>query len=206
MTGNLYYEVQNEITEASDGLKFLLADHFPRREKNIGTDSAIVETLFDKKNGAKLKSLWHGQYQQQGYNSQSEADLALCQILVHHFNGNLITVDRLFRKSGLYRDKWNEIHSSTGKTYGELTLEKAQELVPAEPAPEKKQPNFNCSDLGNAERLAHHYKNQLKYCHVWKKWMIWDGTKWAEDNSGKINQLAKKTVRKIYDEAKIAYK
>ena len=32
--------------------------------------------------------------------------------------------------------------------------------------------------------------------------MIWDGTKWAEDNSGKINQLAKKTVRKIYDEAK----
>ena len=96
----MYYEVQNEIREASDGLKFLLADHFPRREKNIGTNSTIIEELFNKKNGAKLKSLWHGQYQQYGYESQSEADLALCKILSHHFDGNLIKVDRFFRQSG----------------------------------------------------------------------------------------------------------
>ena len=202
VTGNMYDDVKNEIREASDGLKFLLAEHFPRRQKTISNDDTFIEELFNKKNGAKLKSLWNGQYQQQGYESQSEADLALCQILSHHFNGNLVTVDRLFRQSDLYRDKWNEVRSSTGKTYGELTLEKAQELVPVKPAQEKKQPNFNCSDLGNAERLSHHCGDQLCYCHVWKKWLVWDSTRWAVDETGRVKQMAKETVRKIYDEAK----
>ena len=107
----------------------------------------------------------------------------------------------MFRQSQLYRDKWNEIHSSTGKTYGEMTLEKALELVPAEPTPEKKQPHFNCSDLGNAERLSNNFGDKVRYCHTWNKWMVWDQIKWTEDDTGYVRQLAKKTVRKIYDEA-----
>jgi len=68
--------------------------------------------------------------------------------------------------------------------------------------PKPESTSFPCSDLGNAERLANHYGDRLKYCHLWNKLVIWDGTKWSEDGTGKINQLAKKTVRKIYQEAK----
>ncbi len=83
-----------------------------------------------------------------------------------------------------------------------MTLEKAQELGSVEPAREKKQPTFNCSDLGNAERLSHHCGDQLCYCHVWKKWLVWDSSRWAIDETGRVKQMAKEIVRKIYNEAK----
>jgi len=34
-------------------------------------------------------------------------------------------MDRLFRQSGLARDKWDEVHYADGSTYGEKTLERA---------------------------------------------------------------------------------
>jgi putative DNA primase/helicase len=34
-------------------------------------------------------------------------------------------MDRLFRRSGLMRPKWDECHSSDGRTYGRLTIDKA---------------------------------------------------------------------------------
>jgi DNA-binding transcriptional regulator YhcF (GntR family) len=39
-------------------------------------------------------------------------------------------MDRLFRKSKLYRDKWNEIHSGSGATYGTMTINSALAFVP----------------------------------------------------------------------------
>ncbi|GAB3686556.1 hypothetical protein GCM10028857_18780 [Salinarchaeum chitinilyticum] len=34
-------------------------------------------------------------------------------------------MDRLFRRSGLLRDKWDEVHYADGATYGERTIERA---------------------------------------------------------------------------------
>nr|WP_319393435.1 phage/plasmid primase, P4 family [uncultured Desulfobacter sp.] len=202
VTGNICDGVGEDIKESQHGLDFLLADHFPRRKQNIGTNSTIIEELFNKKNGTKLKSLWNGQYLHLGYESQSEADLALCKILSHYFDGNLIKVDRFFRQSGLYREKWDEVHSTTGETYGDMTLDKIQSFSTHSPHPKSDIPAFKCTDLGNAERLKHYFGDQLRYCHPWSKWVVWDGIKWSEDNTGTINQRAKKTVRKIADEAK----
>jgi putative DNA primase/helicase len=199
VTGDRLSGTPGGINDRQQEIGTLLANHFPRPEKT-GSNSTTIEELFRSKNGAKLKSLWQGHYQ--GYESQSEADLALCQILSHHFNGSVMTVDRLFRQSGLYRDKWDKVHDSSGKTYGEMTLEKALSIGTTKPTPKPDRSTFNCSDLGNAERLAHHYGDKLCYCHVWKKWLVWDDTKWAEDETGRIKQIAKKTVRKIYTEAK----
>jgi putative DNA primase/helicase len=54
------------------------------------------------------------------YPSHSEADLALCSILAWWTNFDQARVDRLFRLSGLMRDKWSDRAS-----YREWTLRKA---------------------------------------------------------------------------------
>ena len=197
VTGNHLSSTPTTIKDYSDELEALLKTHFTRTRPD-DSDQAILEKAFKK--NEKLKSLWEGNYQ--GYPSQSEADMALCKMLAYHFNNNPLAIDRMFRKSGLFRDKWDKRHASSGKSYGHMTIEK----VLSSPAPvqghEKGKASFNCSDLGNAERLAHHYGNDIKYCYQWKKWLIWDGVKWADDETGLVNTFAKNTVRKIYEEAK----
>lgn len=34
-------------------------------------------------------------------------------------------MDRVFRNSGLYRDKWDAVHFADGSTYGEKTIDRA---------------------------------------------------------------------------------
>ena len=60
------------------------------------------------------------------YHSHSEADLALCSVLAR-FTQNPDQIDRIFRRSGLYRAKWDESHDSEGSTYGEMTIRRALE-------------------------------------------------------------------------------
>jgi putative DNA primase/helicase len=60
-----------------------------------------------------------------GYSSQSEADLALCSILASLTGSNRSLMDQLFRNSGLFREKWDQKHLASGKTYGEASIDKA---------------------------------------------------------------------------------
>lgn len=57
------------------------------------------------------------------YPSQSEADLRLCSMLAFWCNRDPAAIDRIFRTSALYREKWNEKHGS--QTYGQMTIQKA---------------------------------------------------------------------------------
>lgn len=75
---------------------------------------------------------------------------------------------------------------------------------------EKKEPNqeevdkpkiFKRTDLGNAERLIYRHGKNLKYNNVFGKWFMWDGKRWNEDKVNQLQQLAKDTVRNIYQEA-----
>lgn len=61
---------------------------------------------------------WQGKY-----NSQSEADQALCNYLAFWTGCNAEQMDRLFRSGGLMRPKWDELHGSV--TYGEMTIQRA---------------------------------------------------------------------------------
>jgi P4 family phage/plasmid primase-like protien len=58
------------------------------------------------------------------------------------------------------------------------------------------------TDLGNCERLVDAYGSRLKFNNTSKSWLIWSGKYWKTDEKNYIIQLAKKTVRKMYDEAK----
>lgn len=66
-------------------------------------DRWIIEHA--QKNG-KFSDLFSGNWRILGYGSQSEADLALCNYLAFWTDCRPDQIDRIFRSSGLYREKW----------------------------------------------------------------------------------------------------
>nr|WP_241430884.1 hypothetical protein [Natronolimnohabitans innermongolicus] len=86
-------------------------------------DEVLLEKARTAGNGDKFDRLWRGNIS--GYDSQSEADMALCCLLAFWTGGNRMQMDRLFRQSGLIRGKWDDVHHADGSTYGEKTLERA---------------------------------------------------------------------------------
>jgi P4 family phage/plasmid primase-like protien len=57
------------------------------------------------------------------------------------------------------------------------------------------------TDLGNARLFADHYRGNLRYCHPWRGYLIWDGTRWAVDQDGQAAARGKTLVRLLYAEA-----
>jgi primase-polymerase (primpol)-like protein len=86
-------------------------------------DNTLLEKAKSAANGDKFQRLWRGSTA--GYPSQSEADLALCCLLAFWTGGDAAQMDRLFRQSGLMREKWDQVHFAEGATYGERTIERA---------------------------------------------------------------------------------
>ncbi|MHC3439390.1 phage NrS-1 polymerase family protein [Natrialbaceae archaeon A-gly3] len=86
-------------------------------------DEELLEKARSAGNGEKFDRLWRGNTS--GYDSQSEADMALCCLLAFWTGGNRMQMDRLFRQSGLIRGKWDDVHHADGSTYGEKTLERS---------------------------------------------------------------------------------
>jgi primase-polymerase (primpol)-like protein len=67
-------------------------------------DERIIELAGRSRSGEKFSRLWAGDTA--GYASESEADLALCSILSFYTGPDAARIDRLFRRSGLCREKW----------------------------------------------------------------------------------------------------
>ena len=91
-------------------------------DTGLGVPEAIHKLL---KEGPKWQALWNGKVSEAGYDSQSEADLALANKLCFYLGKDPEAIDEAFRSSGLLRDKWDEEHYSNGETYGQQTITKA---------------------------------------------------------------------------------
>lgn len=85
------------------------------------SDESVIEKAGAGKQGQKFKKLFTGDFAD--YGSHSEADLALCSMLAFYCGCETEQMDRLFRESGLMREKWDR--AQCGSTYGQLTIEKA---------------------------------------------------------------------------------
>jgi len=68
------------------------------------TDEEMVRKALAASNGERFARLWSGDTG--GYESHSEADLALCGMLAFWTGGDPARIDALFRSSGLYREEW----------------------------------------------------------------------------------------------------
>ncbi|MDR1409128.1 MAG: hypothetical protein LBJ12_02405 [Oscillospiraceae bacterium] len=131
LTGNVYRA--GELLTCTDKLQVFLDNYMQRNNSALAaptsvpvgdsflTDDEVITKATYARNGAVFQKLWSGDYS--GYASQSEADLALAGVLVFWCGKDIAQMDRLFRASGLFREKWDRVQ--TGSTYGRITLEKA---------------------------------------------------------------------------------
>jgi putative DNA primase/helicase len=82
------------------------------------SDDELVRRAGTGRGGPRFRALWSGDTG--GYRSASEADLALCGLLAFWCDGDGDRIDALFRRSGLYRPKWDEQRGRF--TYGARTI------------------------------------------------------------------------------------
>ena len=67
--------------------------------------------------------------------------------------------------------------------------------------PEDEAVDYKLTDVGNAERFVAMFKDSVKYCSIYKKWFIWNGKRWEQDDTGKIITYAIECVRNIMHDA-----
>ena len=79
----------------------------------------------DEKFQLLLRGDWEGDFP-----SQSEADMALCTKLAFYTGKDFVQMDRLFRKSGLYREKWERDDYRDGTLQKSVVLQ--AEMHPAQ--------------------------------------------------------------------------
>lgn len=95
----IYDHYKTRKTASNKGRKTL-----PKQERSLClSDKKILEKASKQQ---KFRYLFDGNWTSAGYGSQSEGDLALCHYLAYWTDCDPEAVDRLFRLSGMYRDKW----------------------------------------------------------------------------------------------------
>lgn len=208
LTGKVYQK--GDVTEQADAMQWLLDTHMkrpqfvskhslPERDSFL-SDESVVEKAMNAINGEKFERLWNGDII--GYPSHSEADAALVSILAFYCNGNAEQEDRLFRQSGLYRDKWDEQHGAD--TYGNMTIknvvskmqnfyqpvksnpeadfdDELQKLIALNPADTTKYP---WTDIGAGKLFADFYKDVLRYVPERRTWFDYQAGIWTADIGG----------------------
>ena len=181
-------------------------------------DQELIQKAMSAANGENFQRIWYGD--RSSYPTHSEADMALCDHLAFWCGPDPVRIDRLFRRSELYRDKWDQRHSADGRTYGEMTISKALARGQfytstgdhrPDPLggsfntnganPEIASRRFHLTDVGNAKRLVRRHGNYFRYCYLWGKVLVWDGMRWKPDDTGEVYRKAKDTVASIYTEA-----
>ena len=58
------------------------------------------------------------------------------------------------------------------------------------------------TDVANAERFVGLHGREVRFCHPWKKWLVWDGRRWKVDDDGTVLRLAKSVSDDIWREAR----
>jgi hypothetical protein len=129
MSGERLEDTPDAIEERQDQLDRVIADWLPKPAANAGppttpsastrTDSEVLARAFAAKNGPKVMALYRGD--RTGYKSESESDQALVSVLAFWTGADPDQLDRLFRSSGLMRDKWER------QDYRDKTIGKALE-------------------------------------------------------------------------------
>jgi len=61
---------------------------------------------------------------------------------------------------------------------------------------------FNLTDIGNMERLVWRHGSKLKHATA-LGWLVWDGMRWEQDDTGRAERFAWNTVRMIPEEARL---
>ena len=129
VTGDMFRN--GAVTRNDDALRTLL-DTFMKRSARVSSktvepvsyldDDGVIAHASASESGDKFKALYEGRWEE-GYDSQSDADMALVSILAFWCGNVEEQIDRIFRTSGLMRDKWDRMTGDS--TYGQITIRNA---------------------------------------------------------------------------------
>lgn len=129
VTGDMFRN--GAVTRNDDALRTLL-DTFMKRSTRVSSktvepvsyldDEGVITHASASESGDKFKALYAGNWEE-GYDSQSDADMALVSILAFWCGNVEEQIDRIFRTSGLMRDKWDRMTGDS--TYGQITIRNA---------------------------------------------------------------------------------
>lgn len=180
----------------------------------------IVELAGKSRRGQLFTELMAGHWDAY-YTSQSEADLALANMLAFWCRRDTALMDKIFRSSGLMREKWDRPQS--GSTYGALTIAKAaRECVQVYEPPRARDyrigvgsaseaaasggstcdfRRYTLDDTGLACRMADMFGRVLRYCFPEKRFYYFDGRRWTEDNIGAVCLMADEVVEAVRADA-----
>lgn len=133
VTGQHVAGTPGGVGERQAALDALCARLWPKKQKPHlnrtlaaagfgGDDEALIKRARAAKNGDRFAKLWAGDTSMHG-DDASGADQALCNSLAFWTAKDPERMDRLFRRSGLFREKWDERRGA--RTYGQMTIEKA---------------------------------------------------------------------------------
>ncbi|RLF26115.1 MAG: hypothetical protein DRN14_07395 [Thermoplasmata archaeon] len=136
VSGNHFDGTPQDIRPAQKAIDALLASRFKKEietqvKKFCSSPGAsldaieLIQKAISAENGHKFDLLYQGRWQEVGYLSRSEADLAFCNLLGFWTGRDSGRMDAIFRQSGLMRPKWDEKHYGDGDTYGQRTIAKA---------------------------------------------------------------------------------
>ena len=91
---------------------------------DMDVDELLAIARDSKVSGAAFCKLYYDGDWQGDYQSQSEADLALCNRLAYWMGKDPVKMDEAFHHSALMRPKWDIVHNGS-QTYGQMTIEAA---------------------------------------------------------------------------------
>jgi P4 family phage/plasmid primase-like protien len=57
------------------------------------------------------------------------------------------------------------------------------------------------TDQGNARRVVQAHGADLRHCHPWRSWYVWDGTRWRPDDTAEAVRRVKQTQAAFYLQA-----
>lgn len=178
-------------------------------------ESEIINKILDSKQAELFKALMNDDWQDL-YPSQSEADIALANILAFWCAKDFRKMDSIFRQSSLMRGKWDDKRGKT--TYGASTLNRAindtknvykpknEQVEPLKYTFNfvnksiKKFPPRSWDDTGNAQRFVDRYGDIVRYSYTHKKFYVYDGSVWKNDDMGQVRLLIDATIEDLKNE------
>ncbi len=159
-------------------------------------DDAVIAKASAALNGEKFRNMWEGNIT--GYKCRSETDAALLSILAFWCSGDTAQMDRLFRQSGLMREKWDSLRGAD--TYGNISIQMAvtrmtdfykpitphsvaedfgaERLRELDPIGSSKYP---WNDIGTGHIFADFSQDRLRYVPERKLWFHYEDGIWKAD-------------------------
>ena len=228
VTGARLPDRPETINERTEQLAAIHAQYIGQDEppKTLGKPSAPVDAsdeellrlMLKASNSGRVKKLLDGD--NSDYASQSEADMAFCRDLAFWTGKDPERMDRLFRASGLFRDKWDRKHHGDGATYGQETIRRAIERTTetysgstngGRAAPKDETGSLSSDYIlqaldrnedGDATLFIELHQDRFVYDHSGGCWYVFRDHHWHEDTTDQALAAVQEVIELYGVEAK----